>query len=763
MKRVGAQIFNQFRGTEYSPLLAALVLLFISGASFKYTFFSIFLIASHSAFGSFVYSTFVSKRHCSTISGIGFAIGTLVAIIVDQIFVKTALRDWSWITIPLASTVFIVHRSRNWNFQKLPVNNQLPWLTLIFLSFIGLIQERYWPLWVALGLIPLMVITNSSVTKYRTTFVLSSALIAVITIISTISNRPQLWWIKTQDFQFFESLSYSLAHWGWRDQIYAQGNPIYYHWFTFAWTGMFARISNAPTWLVLSKIAPPVIILFVILLVNEVLNHFSLTRIQKTLILLVLLLLNDFNFESPSMIFSYLFLLAFLIVASEFLHSEKLLPAIFAAILGGASLASKSSNIAILAGGLIGIFIYGWKYCSISLSKIVSFTVICGTALIAVFYLFYLSSPYSGNIGLGVAGISRDFYGDLKYLPRPSFIFWSIVVVFNLMVFFSLATLAMMRQREMRSSIIFWYFVCATPFSLLPLLILYSVHQQEEYFYHSWTFVGSIIFLVYMAQLVIPRIRSSNFKSLAIRVAALVIITSSVNFFLHDDRSGSVQAIELRVIRGSLIIQLLSAFLVLAVVEFIVRRKTLWSNWFASLFTSGIVILIISLNSQWISNQQQFLNEVTSSTHNDFMLGTADDIQIGKSISSMTPEDAIIASNYFCDEQCDVSNYSQNRADWSVGGEAMFLSVYSHRRFLVTGYGYIWQNVSPSQDVKKRIAISLRFGSQPSEELLRELLAYNVAYFVVDKTMTETRDWSQFGSTISSNNRYVLLQLKSVS
>jgi hypothetical protein len=763
MKKAVAQLIDQYRVSEFAPLLALLVLLATSGVSFKYSIFSIFLVGSHSVFGSFVYSKYIAKHRCGHISGIGFAIGTLAAIVIDQIFVTTPLREKSWVIIPLASLAFIIHRSRNNVIQLVPVKSQIPWLMLVFLSLVGLIQERFWPLWVALGMVPLIAITNFPVNKLRRTLICSTAFISVLTFMEIAKNRPQLWWIKTQDFQFFESLSYSLAHWGWRDQIYATGNPVYYHWLTFAWTGMFTRIMNAPNWLMLSRIAPPIIILFVILLLNEIFDHFSLTRIQKTMILLILLLLNDLNFESPSMIFSYLFLLAFLIVASEFLHSEKLLPAIVAAMLGGASLASKSSNIAILAGGLIGIFVYGWKYCAISLSKIISFIAVCGTALIAIFYLFYFSSPYSGNIELGFAGISRDFYGDLKYLSRSSFIIWSFIVVLNLMIFYGLAILVMMRQREMRSSIIFWYFVCATPFSLLPLLVLYSVHQQEEYFYHSWTFVGSIIFLVYMAQLVIPRIRSSNFKSLAIRVAALVIITSCINFFLHDDRSGSVQAIELRVIRGSLMIQLLSVFLVLAVGEFMVRRKTLWSNWFASLFTSGIVILIISLNSQWISNQQQFLNEVTSSTHNGFMLGTADDIQIGKSISSMTPEDAIIASNYFCDEQCDVSNYSQNRADWSVGGEAMFLSVYSHRRFLVTGYGYMWQNVPPSQDVINRIDISLRFGSQPSEESLRELLAYNVAYFVVDKTMTETRDWSQFGSTISSNNRYVLLQLKSVS
>lgn len=182
-----------------------------------------------------------------------------------------------------------------------------------------------------------------------------------------------------------------------------------------------------------------------------------------------------------------------------------------------------------------------------------------------------------------------------------------------------------------------------------------------------------------------------------------------------------------------------------------------------SFFIAGTLLLIVSLNLQWVNHQQQFRNEVTSATHHDFMLGTAEEMEIGKSISTSTPEDAIIASNYFCDDPCDVSTYSPNREDWSIGGEAMFLAVYSHRRFLVTGYGYTWQNVSPSLDVLNRIDVSLRFGAAPSETKLKELLSYDVDYFVVDKTMSDVADWSKYASTITSNNRFVLLKLKTFS
>jgi hypothetical protein len=110
---------------------------------------------------------------------------------------------------------------------------------------------------------------------------------------------------------------------------------------------------------------------------------------------------------------------------------------------------------------------------------------------------------------------------------------------------------------------------------------------------------------------------------------------------------------------------------------------------------------------------------------------------------------------------CEFDSYDPNRLNWSVGGEAMYLVVYSHRRYLASGYGFLWQNVKPSDDVVRRIELSLDFGSAPSAELLDDLHSRNVSYFVIDLAMTTFRDWTQFGEVTASNERFMLLKLKS--
>ena len=122
---------------------------------------------------------------------------------------------------------------------------------------------------------------------------------------------------------------------------------------------------------------------------------------------------------------------------------------------------------------------------------------------------------------------------------------------------------------------------------------------------------------------------------------------------------------------------------------------------------TGTIVLTVSLNIRWF-HDRHFRNEVTSETHRDYMLGDPELIEIGQAIQNLTPESAIIASNYFCDDPyCSAEDYSPHRSDWKRGGEAMGLVMYAHRRFLVSGYGYLWQNVRPSDDVIERLDLSV--------------------------------------------------------
>jgi len=717
---------------------------------------------SHTFVGVKIHHKFVSTNQITHPIGTGFAIGSLIAVTLDQLLVSTPIRDISWVVIPLVAVLTFIRSFRTSQPLHTPDIAQISITTFGFLVLIGLVQERFWPLWIAISMLPLVLIRETNFPKVRRSYFIPLWVLVVGTASLVVKNRPTLWWIKTQDFQFFESLSYSLAHWGSRDHVFATGNPILYHWFSFAWIGMISRVISAPDWIVLTKIGPPVVILFLVHIVNELLSHFGLSRNQRMLGILLVLMLNDLNFESPSMVFSYVYLLAFCVLVIDFFANKTIPVALLAAALSAGALAAKSSNIAVLSGGLCGIFYFGWTRFKSQRFKIVQMSLFTGFGLIIVFLSMYFKSPYGGNIEFGLVGLAQDFYGDIATLPRMSFVFWSLFFLLNIVAFNLLIVRTSWSHTKLRNHAFFWVFLGSTPISIIALLISNSVHEQEEYFQHSWVIIGSICLVVLLFDSTnLLTLNAKSLRQICLTSIVLVICTWSLQLMIPTSNSGTYHAVKMRIINGSSIFLLLATAIAILLLSHMLHFRLDRSDLRYAVLVAGTIILIFSLNTRWFTDQNKFQNEVSAETHNEYMFGDHIVQDIGEAVSTLTPESAIIASNYFCDQlDCKFDSYDPHRLNWSVGGEAMYLVVYSHRRYLVSGYGFLWQNVKPSDDVVRRIKLSLDFGSAPSAELLDDLRSRNVSYFVIDLSMTAFRDWTQFGEIAASNERFILLKLK---
>ena len=743
-----------------TAFLAANGALMLSGVSPRYAVLATMLIGSHTVFGLLILRHYLYDSTAKHFIGSGFALGTLIAVCIDQLLVRTPLRNFSFL-FPVVAIFFLslCKTNRNW-MQSFKQDIGFSSLILMFLTLVGLIQERYWPLWIALSMLPLVALAMRAHAQLRRLWIWPCWVLTIATSVAVIKNRPDLWWIKTQDFQFFESLSFSLAHWGARDQVFATGNPILYHWFTFAWTGLITRVIDAPTLLVLTKIGPPIVILFLIYVLDEVLSHFNLSANQRITGILVVLLLNDLNFESPSMVFSYIFLIAFVSQSIQFFNDKRISIVAIATALAAGAFAVKSSNVAVLGGALIGLAYFGCQVRRDGLQKIAILIISVSAGLIFVFMTMYFNSPYGGNIEFGLIGLARDFYGDIVSLPRKSYIFWSIFVLVEVIAFYLLVLIQGLKIAEFRNNILLWMFCGSTPMTLIALTISQSVHEQEEYFQHSWVMIGSICLIVIASRLINESKRDQIIHRRTLFFSILLIfVTWLVQYFIPIDNSGTYHAIRLRILDGSITIQLIASASIIMLIFGVLRTEILSFKKPLAFFIAGTIVLTVSLNVRWF-HDQNFRNEVTSETHRDYMLGDSELLEIGRAIENLTPESAIIASNYFCDDPyCSAEDYSPHRSDWKRGGEAMGLVMYSHRRFLVSGYGYLWQNVRPSDDVIMRMDLSVEFGSNPNKALLIQLLEENVSYFVVDKSKSEVSDWSDYALTVETTDRYILLKL----
>jgi len=340
-------------GRALSAALLVLVVQLICDVPFFLAVRAQAYLATQVVFGAAVAGLLLRRRLDFTeFVGIGFAIGSLAAMCVDQLLVETPLKSFSWLFLPII-TIAIVISPKLRRFATFSNNEKsLPLTFIALLLLVVLVHERYWPLYIALSIIPLLLFnafkprSMQKIVARCVQGVLSA--VTVIVAFVVVQGRPNLWWIKTQDFQFFEALSYSLTHWGSNDQVFVQGQPVLYHWFSYAWMGLTSKAIDAPTWVMQTKIAPIFVSLAILYLVIALLKHVGFTGWRASIVLVVFVLLNDFNFESFSMIFSYVWLLAlayFLIQWSEQQHWRLVFATSFMA---AGALGAKSSNIAVL-------------------------------------------------------------------------------------------------------------------------------------------------------------------------------------------------------------------------------------------------------------------------------------------------------------------------------------------------------------------------------------------------------------------------------
>jgi len=751
-------------GRALSAALLVLVVQLICDVPFFLAVRAQAYLATQVVFGAAVAGLLLRRRLDFTeFVGIGFAIGSLAAMCVDQLLVETPLKSFSWLFLPII-TIAIVISPKLRRFATFSNNEKsLPLTFIALLLLVVLVHERYWPLYIALSIIPLLLFnafkprSMQKIVARCVQGVLSA--VTVIVAFVVVQGRPNLWWIKTQDFQFFEALSYSLTHWGSNDQVFVQGQPVLYHWFSYAWMGLTSKAIDAPTWVMQTKIAPIFVSLAILYLVIALLKHVGFTGWRASIVLVVFVLLNDFNFESFSMIFSYVWLLAlayFLIQWSEQQHWRLVFATSFMA---AGALGAKSSNIAVLVAGCGMLFLFQVAQRKIKPSLVITHGLIIAFALGVVYLKLYFNSPYDATINLGTIGIAQDIFGDVDSLPRPQFIFWSAIILLNLLLVYSVAATS---TRNLGNPAFkhFWQFYVGTIVATTTaLLITVSYYEQEEYFLHAFVLFGSLIVGVAVGEFVQMLKTVNSWRPLVVASTIMLLCVGAVRLAFSDDNSGEFWAIQSRIINGSSIVVLL---LTAILIGFIARRRIQVARIALVFVACSTLVAAFTANDKWFTFQQRFQNEVTQPHFSDFMIGSATIQDFLREAKTLIPHDAIVASNYECDEpQCPVNSVGADRLDWEVGGEAMLMTIYLERRMFISGYGFLWQNVELPEFAKERMRISSEFAATPTEDLASQLRQIGVDYFVLDKSrMDQTRNLSE-ASTLLEDRRFELISLQS--
>jgi len=705
--------------------------------------------------------------------GIGFALGALLVVTVDQSLVTTPLRDiWPYV-IPIVTFGMWSRRVRHKN----PAVSGIDWkrtaaLSLMFtsLGFFMLVQERYWPLWIGASFAILFLATtnllDSGHQSRRHWFFISATSIVGVALVSRVvlSWRPKNWWIKTADIQFFEALGYSLAHFGWRDQVFAAGVPMKYHWLSYAWTGMVDRVISAEPWIVITRFAPIVVVVVIILLVETLARFLGLTARWLVVTYVFFIALNDFNFESFSMQFSYVWLLAAIVIALRYARDGSLPSLMLFWAFAIAAFLAKSSNIGIVLALIGSVAVVSVvlrprkRLCLFAIEAL-------GLGLVGLSYLlFYRGSGYSELANLGISGYAKDRFGDLDNLPtvlRAATAFFILIdaLLPFLISSFAAAAAVLRLRRSVANTFQAHSQDALIAISLLAGLFLTSgvlsvfvtpYHEQEEYFLHAFVLLATIPTVRELMH--VSSSMSRRYFWTLIVVSALV---SGCFVALTPTNEGTTFATLARVLLASPTI--LAALFVVACIATLrfglpEQQIRIWPH----ILVVSLVITSVTSNDQWIRRAGQFKHELLAADHQSRYLGDSSVRAAADLVRVNTSEQDIIASNYFCEgSRCEPDEYSPRRSDWTKGGEAMTLSVYSERRFLVSGYGFTWQNIEPPLDIRRRITQSLN----PVSEDFQKFGTYKPQYFLRDLTMPcSCHDVDEF-SEVARTSRFVLYRL----
>ena len=747
-----------------SAALLVLVVQLISGVPVLLAVRAEVYLATQVVFGAVATGLLLRRRlDFAEFVGLGFAIGSLAAMCIDQLLVQTAIAPISWALLPLATIAIVLSPKLRGYATFSGSEKPIPTLFIAFLLLSVLVHERYWPLYIAISIIPLLLFNAfkpENMQKLATRIIqgLLSAVTVVVALV-VLQNRPYLWWIKTQDFQFFEALSYSLTHWGSNDQVFVQGQPVLYHWFSYAWMGLTTKTIDAPTWVVQTKIAPIFISLAIVYLVIALLKRVGITGWRAIIALVVFVLLNDFNFESFSMVFSYVWLLAlafFLIQWSE----QQLWRLVFAtSFMAAGALGAKSSNIAVIVAGCGLLFLSQLAQRKIKPMLVVAHGLIIAFALGVVYLKLYFNSPYDATINFGTIGIAQDIFGDVDLLPRPQFIFWSMIILLNLIVVYTVAAISM-RNSGSQAFKHFWHFFAGTVVATTAaLLITVSYYEQEEYFLHAFVLFGSLVVGIAFGEFVLLLRTNTDRRHLMVSSAIMLLCVGAVRFALRNDNSGEFWAIRSRIANGSSIVVLLLAAMLIG----IIMRKRMPVARMALVFVAcSTLVTAFTSNDKWFTFQQRFKDEITSSQFANFMLGDTEIQDFLIEARSLIPQNAIVASNYECDEpQCSIESVGADRADWEVGGEAMLMTIYLERRMFISGYGFLWQNVELPEYAKDRMRLSSQFATAPTVGNASKLRQAGVDYFIIDKSLVENGLRLTDAKALLSNRRFYLIKLES--
>jgi hypothetical protein len=714
--------------------------------------------------GNEFYSKFLMSRSISLVeaASIGFSLGALIWLLFDQLFIALSLPHVGWL-VPLFIAAFVrlwgganTNQSREYS---LPDFDTVAWIVIA--SLMGISGEWVWPfLFAMLGTLLLLI---RKLKKINNAIYDRSAIgILAITGVVTLVTRPSIWWITQTDTHFYQAISTSVAKWGFRDSILTSGYSLKYHWFPYAWTGMVSRISDAPDWVVLTRVGPLVATLCIIALVWTITLRLIENRSAAIVGVFVFaaspvfgdwsLSINLAMFGSYSQHFATIWLLPIVLwmidVARGALRAPSVLVSIFlVGLVGGKVSHAAVALVAVLGFELVRFF----QQRENRRDSIVEALFAIGTVVGATLYLFGTGGSLTWRPASWVPYLQGDLY-DFQGLKLI------LATTIFLLGMLSLALVVLVRGMLNNKKINGVYAgvllaiiagVFASNFSSGPS------GPNGLFFVHSPSIIAySLVSIVLFKSLELSVVSGSITRKL-IAPVFMGAFALFLTFLIPDLNSGSVSATFFRASKSltPVVAFVLIVSLILVIKEEAPMRKwCLYSMTLISLITISLGSFVVKSMTELPKNYRNFESE------GDSFIESSELRSLSIWFNENTVSSEIYATNYVCQSfRCDSANYSKKSLMSAVVFRRSTVQA-PHFSFAFSRLGESTSN----DDFFERLSVSVNFATAPTSTDFRMLKNWSVGWYVVDLEVTPSNYWTNSEAKVYENNSYLVIDLNKV-
>ena len=714
------------------PSLVAICWLLAHGVSFSNSMFAVLVLIFQITTGAIIWRSLLKKEFVGNfeVLGMGFATGSAIAVISDQLLLETPLRNFSFLpSLVIATALTWKNRRQKSRLQETVLGDQgLGWSLAFVAVVIGGGSLEMSSLLTVVAMLALVgyrlsIPADQYVTglNISTTFVAlaGSLLIWVNRTNSEISSwilRPL--YTGTDDHVFSEAISWSVANFGIHEMTPALGTELKYHWFSLAWSGLVGRTINADLFAMTLHIVPMVAFAVIASLVWSLVRRFSQSRTTVCAAILLIFATNSvpepirvFHTATTSNTLSFVWLLAGCISVHAFLNTSLKFSVFVISFFASVTLLSKAPYGAALGIGMCWLCVFlllkGKK------SKEQILPLVAALLSMALTYFVFLQ-PHSWEVREFVIqfnplrlAIDSPFY--------PLLALGTMVAIFTSRL--SGMTLVFRSTLEKQDRQFFLFLAGITSVAILSVVL--NGNSAERYFLGVALVAGSIlsalgIEFALARSLFDPKQRYAVPKT---QIAISFAVSLSLAYLWHEQYGKGNNGVA-----GSNIgffIPIAAAAVSLSIIYSVqllrkgtLDRKQFWVNLSVGILAASIGVFGFTST---IKGRQGFETSIASET----------DVRALNWLRENSGDNDVVATNrLLCREG----------VDCGFDDSSYLISAISQRRVLVEGPRFVIGGRPYPQWMEERIELSLDFAESPTTDGMLRLAKKGVKWFYYDST-----------------------------